>query len=62
LAIAEAFCQHENTQIKFMNGEAMSPEQELVQDLIAIITIFGARLHDLRLYKKALKDAALQKD
>jgi len=24
-----------------MNSEAMSPEQELVQDLIAIITVFA---------------------
>ncbi len=58
----EAFCQRHNTQIVVMNGEAMSPEQELVQDLIAIITVFASRLHGLRLYKKAIKDAALQKD
>jgi putative resolvase len=51
-----------NIEIIIMNGEAMSPEQELVQDLIAIITVFGARLHGLRFYKKAIKDAALQKD
>ena len=45
-----------------MNGETMSPKQELVQDLMAIITVFGARLHGLRSYKKAIKDAALYKD
>jgi putative resolvase len=58
----EAFCQRHNTEIIVMNGEAMSPEQELVQDLIAIITVFASRLHGLRSYKKAIKDAALQKD
>ena len=58
----EAFCQRHNTEIIVMNGETMSPEQELVQDLIAIITVFGARLHGLRSYKKAIKDAALHKD
>ena len=58
----EAFCQRHNTEISVMNGETMSPEQELVQDLIAIITVFGARLHGLKSYKKAIKDAALQKD
>ena len=58
----EAFCQRHKTEIIVMNGEEMSPEQELVQDLIAIITVFGARLHGLRSYKKAMKDAALQKD
>ena len=58
----EAFCERHNTEIMVMNGEAMSPEQELVQDLIAIITVFASRLHGLRAYKKAIKDAALQKD
>jgi putative resolvase len=45
-----------------MNGETMSPEQELVQDLIAIVTVFSARLHGLRSYKRVIKDAALHKD
>ena len=58
----EAFCQRHNTEIVVMNGEALSPEQELVQDLIAIVTVFASRLHGLRSYKKAMKDAALQKD
>ena len=58
----EVFCQRHNTEIIVMNGETMSPEQELVQDLIAIVTMFSSRLHGLRSYKKVLKDAALQKD
>ena len=58
----EAFCQRHTTQMVVMNGEALSPEQELVQDLLAIITVFASRLHGLRSYKKAMKDAALQKD
>jgi len=58
----EAFCQRHNTEIIVMNGEALSPEQELVQDLMAIMTVFASRLHGLRSYKKAMKDAALQKD
>src|SRR5438477_7059968 len=58
----EAFCQRHHTEIIVMNGEALSPEQELVQDLIAIVTVFASRLHGLRSYKKAMKDAALQKD
>ena len=58
----EAFCERHNTQLIVVNGDSLSPEQELVQDLIAIITVFGARLHGLRSYKKAIKDAALQKD
>jgi predicted site-specific integrase-resolvase len=42
-----------------MNGEALSPEQELVQNLVALLTVFASRLHGLRSYKKVLKDAAL---
>ncbi len=58
----EALCQRHNTEIVVMNGESMSPEQELVRDLIAIVTVFSARLPGLRSYKKAIKDAALQKE
>jgi putative resolvase len=58
----EAFCQRHNTDLMVVNGENLSPEPELVQDLLAIITLFGARLHCLRSYKKVLKDAALKKD
>lgn len=58
----EAFCQRHHTEIIVMNGEQMSPEQELVRDLIAIVTVFSARLHGLRSYRKVLKDAALQKE
>ncbi len=58
----EAFCQRHHTEIVVINGEAMSPEQELVGDLIAIVTVFSARLHGLRSYRKVLKEAALQKE
>src|SRR5713101_1717588 len=58
----EAFCERHHTELVVINGEAMSPEQELVRDLIAIVTGFSARLHGLRSYRKVLKDAALQKE
>ncbi len=58
----EAFCERHHTQLLVVNGDSLSPEQELVQDLITIITVFGARLHGLRSYKKVIKDAALHKD
>jgi putative resolvase len=44
-----------------MNDENLSPERELVRDLIAVVTVFSARLHGLRSYRKVLKEAALQK-
>ena len=58
----EAFCVRHHTELVVINGEAMSPEQELVRDLIAIVTVFSARWHGLRSYRKVLKDAALQKE
>jgi putative resolvase len=58
----EAFCERHHTEIVVIHGESLSPEQELVRDLIAIVTVFSARLPGLRSYKKVLKDAALQKD
>jgi putative resolvase len=58
----EAFCERHNTELVVIDGETLSPEQELVQDLVAILTAFSARLHGLRSYKKVIKDAALQKD
>jgi putative resolvase len=58
----EAFCERHQTEIVVINGESLSPEQELVRDLMAIVTVFSARLHGLRSYRKVLKDAALQKE
>ncbi len=58
----EAFCERHHTEIVVINGENLSPEQELVRDLIAIVTVFSARLHGLRSYRKVLKETALQKD
>jgi predicted site-specific integrase-resolvase len=58
----EAFCERHHTELLVVNGESLSPEQELVQDLMAIVTVFSARLHGLRSYKKVLKEAALRKE
>ncbi|GHO50668.1 IS607 family transposase [Ktedonospora formicarum] len=58
----EAFCERHHTELVVINGENLSPEQELVRDLLAIVTVFSARLHGLRPYKKAIKDAALHKN
>ena len=58
----EALCHRHGTEITVMNGEAFSPEEELVRDLIAIVTVFSARLHGLRSHKNALRAAALGKE
>jgi putative resolvase len=57
-----AFCQRHGTELVIVNGDTLSPEQELVQDLLSIVHIFSARLYGLSSYKKVLRDAALQKD
>jgi len=56
----EAFCERHHTELVVINGEAMSPEHELVRDLVAIVTVFSARLPGLRSYRKVLKEAALR--
>jgi putative resolvase len=58
----EAFCERYHTDVVVIDGETLSPEQELVQDLVAILTVFSARLPGLRSYRKVLKEAALQKE
>src|SRR6266702_7613794 len=53
----EAFCERHHTEIVIIDGETLSPEQELVRDLMAIVTVFSARLHGLRSYRQVLKEA-----
>ena len=50
-------CATHHCDLQVINVEKTSPEQEMVQDLMAITHCFSARLYGLRNYKKALKDA-----
>jgi predicted site-specific integrase-resolvase len=43
-------------QIIVANQESLSPQQELVEDLLAIVHTFSCRLYGLRRYEKAIKD------
>jgi len=58
----EDFCKAHNTHIIVMNQESLSPEEEMVKDLMTIIHCFSSRLYGLRKYKKVIKNAANQKD
>jgi predicted site-specific integrase-resolvase len=58
----ESFCIRHGTNLIVANGDTLSPEQELVQDLLSIVDVFSARLYGLRSYKKAIRDAAVQKN
>jgi predicted site-specific integrase-resolvase len=57
-----AFCERHGTQLLIVNGDTLSPEQELVQDLLSVVHVFSARLYGLRSYQKVIRDAALHKD
>lgn len=58
----EQFCERHGTEITVIHGESFSPEEELVRDLIAIVTVFSARLHGLRSHKNLIRAAALGKE
>lgn len=52
----EKFCEKFNTKIIIVNNEALSPKEELVQDMIAILDVFRCRLYGLRKYKNQIKE------
>jgi len=52
-------CASHDCELLVMNTETLSPEQEMVQDLMTITHCLSARLYGLRNYRKAL-DAALK--
>ena len=49
-------CERFGTKIIIVKNEKLSPEEELVQDLIAIIHVFSCRINGLRKYKSKLKE------
>lgn len=42
-------------EIVVVNQQSLSPQQEMVEDLLAIVHTFSCRLYGLRKYKKSLK-------
>lgn len=51
----EHMAKRHNCQIIVANQEKLSPQQELVEDMLAIIHSFSSRLYGLRKYKKQVK-------
>ena len=43
---------YSNTKIIILNDEHKSPEEEVVDDLLQIITVFGSKVYGMRRYKK----------
>jgi putative resolvase len=56
-ALIKHLCETHHTELVVMNTETLSPEQELVQDLMSIIHCFSSRVYGLRNYRKALEKA-----
>lgn len=52
----EKFCMKFNTSIIVVNNESLSPNEELVQDIISILHVFSCRLYGLRKYKNQIKE------
>lgn len=52
----ENFLKECGTEIVVVKNESLSPNEELVQDLISIIHVFSCRIYGLRKYKKAIKE------
>ncbi len=52
----ERLLQSKGTEIIVVNNEKMSPEQELINDLISIIHGFSGRIDGLKKYKKKIKE------
>jgi predicted site-specific integrase-resolvase len=58
--LVEEICKRRGCELLVLNQEKLSPEQELVQDLMAITHCFSSRLYGLRNYRKSLKEALKQ--
>lgn len=53
----ERFASKHGCEVLVLNQERLSPEQEMVQDLLSIVHTFSARLYGLRNYRASLKKA-----
>jgi len=54
----ERLCQRSGTNILVVNNESLSPQEELVQDIVSILHVFSCRLYGLRKYKKQIREDA----
>ena len=52
----ESFCEKFDTTILVVNNEELSPQEEIVQDIISILHVFSCRLYGLRKYKRLIKE------
>ena len=56
----EHYARVQGCEVLVLNQERLSPEQEMVQDLMTIVHCFSSRLYGLRNYRKKLDEALKQ--
>lgn len=52
----EKFILKFDTKLLVVNNEFLSPQEELVQDIISILHVFSGRIYGLRKYKKKIEE------
>lgn len=52
----ERFMKKSGTELIVVNNEKLSPQEEMVQDLISIIHVFSCKIYGLRKYKKKIRE------
>ena len=52
----ERFLGKYNVKIIVVNNETLSPNEELVQDIISILQVFSCRVYGMRKYKKNIEE------
>ena len=52
----ERFLKANGVEIIVVNNEVLSPQEEMIQDLINIIHVFSCRIYGLRKYKKKIEE------
>ena len=56
LELIETLLERNGGELVVLNQRDLSPEEELTTDLLAILTVFGARVNGLRRYRKEIKE------
>lgn len=54
--IIEQLCKENNVDLVIIDDEKLSPQEEMVTDLMSIIHVFSSRLYGLKTYKNKIKD------
>ena len=54
--LIETLLERNGGELVVLNQRDLSPEEELTADLLAILTIFSARVNGLRRYHKEIKE------